>query len=69
VRKTPAILEDLTGVRVTQSAITQDAMKQPGEAVGATYQALRASIREQFVVHTDDTASRVGGEPAFLWLL
>jgi hypothetical protein len=28
VRKTPAILEDMTGARLTQSAITQDAMKQ-----------------------------------------
>jgi transposase len=66
VRKTPAIIEDLTGVRLTQGAITQDAMKQTREAVGATYTALRASVREQPVVHTDDTGWRVGGESAFL---
>lgn len=66
VRKTPAILEDLTGVRVTQGAITQDALKQSNEAVGATYQALRASVGKQAVVHTDDTGWRVAGEPAFL---
>ena len=36
------ILEGLTGVRVTQSAITQDAMKQSEAAVGARYQTLRA---------------------------
>jgi hypothetical protein len=41
VRKTPAILEELTGVRLTQGAITQDAMKQSEGAVGATYGALR----------------------------
>jgi transposase len=66
VRKTPAILADLTGVRLTQGAITQDAMKQSTDAVGATYEGLRASIRQQGVVHTDDTGWRVGGETAFL---
>jgi transposase len=66
VRKTPAIIEDLTGVRLTQGAITQDALKQTDGAVGATYQALRASVRQQPVVHTDDTGWRVGGETAFL---
>src|SRR5947209_2525788 len=53
VRKTPAIIEDWTGVRLTQGAITQDALKQTDGAVGATDQALRASVRQQPVVHTD----------------
>jgi transposase len=66
VRKTPAILEDLTGVRLTQGAITQNALGQSGGAVGERCQALRASVREQAVVHTDDTGWRVGGERAFL---
>lgn len=66
VRKTPAIMEDLTGLRLTQGAITQDAMKQTLGAVGATYEALRASVQEQPVVHTDDTGWRVAGESAFL---
>lgn len=66
VRKTPVIIADLTGVRLTQSAITQDAMKQTTGPVGARYEALRASVREQPVVHTDDTGWRVGGETAFL---
>lgn len=67
VRKTPAILEDLTGVRLTQGAITQHAVREAaGGAVGQRYQALRASVREQAVVHTDDTGWRVGGEGAFL---
>jgi transposase len=66
VRKTPAILEELTGVRLTQGAITQDAMKQSEGAVGATYGALRALVPQQAVVHTDDTGWRVGGKTAFL---
>lgn len=66
VRKTPPIIAALTGVRVTQSAITQDALRQSRRSVGATYEALRASVRKQAVVHTDDTGWRVGGETAFL---
>jgi len=66
VRKTPAILEELTGVRLTQGAITQDAMKQAAGIVGERYEQLRASVREQSVVHTDDTGWRVGGRTAFL---
>ena len=66
VRKTPAIIEELTGVRLTQGAITQDAMKQGERAVGATYDALRALVSRQPVVHTDDTGWRVAGKTAFL---
>jgi len=66
VRKTPAILEQLTGVRLTQGAITQDAIRQAGGAVGALYEQFRASVRQQAVVHTDDTGWRVNGETAFL---
>lgn len=66
LRKVPAVLEELTGVRVTQSALTQDAMKQAAGAVGGAYQQLRKSMGEAAVVHTDDTGWRVGGESAFL---
>ena len=66
VRKTPAILEELTGLRLTQGTITQDAMRQSEGGVGAQYERLRAAVPEQAVVHTDDTGWRVGGETAFL---
>jgi transposase len=66
VRKTPAILEDLTGIRLTQGAITQNAVQQAEGGVGERYKTLRASIRKQAVVHTDDTGWRVGGDRAFL---
>jgi transposase len=66
VRKTPVILEELTGLRLTQGAITQDAMKQAEGIVGARYEELRASVPKQTVVHTDDTGWRVGGRTAFL---
>ena len=45
VRKTPAIIAELTGVRLTQGAITQDAMKQGERAVGAMRRYIWRSIR------------------------
>jgi transposase len=41
-------------------------MKQGERAVGAAYQALRALVSRQPVVHTDDTGWRVAGKTAFL---
>ena len=66
VRRVPAILEQLTGVRLSQSAITQDALKQAEGAVGEQYRKLRAAVANQKVIHTDDTGWRVGGKTAFL---
>ena len=66
VRKTAEIVEQLTGVRLTQSAITQDAIKQAEGLVGERYSELRESVKEQTVIHTDDTGWRVGGAPAYL---
>lgn len=66
VRKVPAIIGELTGVQLTQSAITQDAMKQSEQGVGTRYEQLRESVCEQAVIHTDDTGWRVGGDVAYL---
>ena len=66
VRKVPAVLLALTGLEVTASAITQDAMKQSQGTVGAAYQDLRAEMTQAPVVHTDDTGWRIGGQGAFL---
>jgi len=66
VRKVPAVLHTLTGVRLTQSALTQDALQRAKGSIGTTYECLRAAVPEAPVVHTDDTGWRVGGEPAYL---
>ena len=66
VRKVPAILRALTGVRVSQGAISQDAVRRTAGAVGDAYRRLRTSVRASPFVHTDDTGWRVGGERAFL---
>jgi hypothetical protein len=41
-------------------------LQQAAGAVGERYKTLRASVREQAMVHTDDTGWRVGGDRAFL---
>jgi transposase len=66
VRKTAQIVEQLTGVRLSQSAITQDAARQTEGPVGERYSELREAVKQQAVIHTDDTGWRVGGAPAYL---
>ena len=66
VRRVPSVLRALTGVELSQSAITQDSLRRAQGAVGDAYQRLRESVRESRVVHTDDTGWRVGGEGTFL---
>ena len=66
VRRVPSVLRALTGVELSQSAITQDALRRARGAVGDAYRRLRESVRESAVVHTDDTGWRVDGEGAFL---
>jgi transposase len=66
VRRLPGILLETTGVTLTQSAITRDALKQASGALGNAYQQARAGIRQAPVTYTDDTSWAVGGEPAQL---
>lgn len=66
VRRLPAILQEMTGIAITQSALTQDALKQAEGPVGAAYQELREQVRQAPVTYTDDTGWRVGGDGAYL---
>lgn len=66
VRKVPAVLKELTGVSITQGAVTQDAMRRAAGRVGKKYEELRLSVRKAPVAYTDDTSWRVGGKMAFL---
>jgi transposase len=68
VRKVPAILQLDTGVRLTQSAITQDALRRASGPIGSLYRALRDGIPKADVVYTDDTGWRVAGERAHLMI-
>ena len=66
VRRVPGVLRELTGVTITQSALTQDALRRAKKEVGAEYRKLRAAVQEAPFVHTDDTGWKVGGKTAFL---
>ena len=66
VRKVPAVLEVLTGLQMTQGAITQDALRRAKGTVGTAYQELRCSVQDSPAVYTDDTGWKVGGENAHL---
>lgn len=66
VRKVPTIMREFTGVRITQSALTQDALKKNDGVIGNAYQELRAGVAGAPVVYTDDTGWRINGEGAHL---
>jgi transposase len=66
VRKVPAVLATVYGAVVTQSALTQDALRRAQGRVGEAYQTLRKQIAQEPVVCTDDTGWKVGGAVAFL---
>jgi hypothetical protein len=65
-RKLPALFEALVGVRLSQGALTLDAIEKAAAAIGSTYRGLCDSVREAPCVHTDDTGWREGGLPAWL---
>jgi hypothetical protein len=65
-RKVPVILQELTGLPITQGALSQDAEKKAAGVVGSRYQQLRHEMRSAPVIHTDDTGWRVGGNTAHL---
>jgi len=65
-RQVPLVMAALTGVQLTQGALTQDALRRAAGPVGIAYEQLRAVVQEAPVVHTDDTGWRIGGNPAHL---
>ena len=60
------MLAPLTGVRLTQGALTQDALRRTAGPLRRAYERLRAAVPEAPVVHTEDPGWRVAGEPADL---
>lgn len=66
VRKLPALLKEFSGIVVTQSALTQDALRKAEGVVGEAYQQLRGGVAEAPYVYTDDTGWRIHGQTAHL---
>ena len=66
VRKLPMILREFTGIGVTQSALTQDALQKSEGVIGNAYQELRTGVATAPAVYTDDTGWRIHGQTAHL---
>lgn len=66
LRRVPALLAELWGVRVTQGALTQAALRQAKGNALLCYETLRSEVAGSAVCHTDPTGWRVGGESAQL---
>lgn len=63
-RQVPTVVAMFTGVKVTQSALNQDATRRTEQELSAEYKRLRASMKTKPVGQTDATGWRVDGQPA-----
>lgn len=61
----PSGMSERTGVRITQSALAQDASRRGKGNARAEYPGLRASVKDSAFVHTHDTGWRDGGKVAY----
>jgi transposase len=68
LRKVPKVIAELTGITLSQSALTQRAGKlcEEGGLLAAHYQNLREEVANSAVVNTDDTGWRIGATLAFV---
>ena len=68
IRKVPAVLHDICGIDLTQSSLTQAALKlgaAEGE-VGQEAQRIKQAVQKANSVHTDDTGWRTKGKSSYL---
>lgn len=68
LRRVPEVIDRMTGIRLTQSALTQSAGKlcEEGGLLYGQYEGLRERIAASIAVNTDDTGWRVAAMLAFL---
>lgn len=66
--KVPAVIKSLSGISLSQSALTQAAGKMcdEGGVVAVAYHGLREELRRSKVVNTDDTGWRIAAKQAYL---
>lgn len=64
IRKVPSIIDDVCDIRLTQSALTQAALKAGTDkgVVQEEAEKIKAVIQQAEYVHTDDTGWRTGGK-------
>jgi transposase len=66
VRKLPGIFREFCGIEVTQSALSQDALRRATGAIDTAYEHLRGEIIRRDHLHTDDTGWSINGTKAWL---
>jgi hypothetical protein len=66
VRKIPGIVTELFGIELTQSALTQDALRRSSDTVGVAYGQIGTEIVTRAAVNADDTGWRIFGAQAWL---
>ena len=66
VRKLPGLLREFCGIEVTQSALTQDALRRAAGRIETAYEQLRGEIITRDHLHTDDTGWSIAGAKAWL---
>lgn len=66
VRRVAQVMDSFFGISITQSAITQDALRRARCDLPEIYEALRCDTAGSDFVYTDDTGWRIGGRTAFL---
>lgn len=68
MRKVPAVLEQWTGIRLTQGGINQKAIElcQDNGMLHQHYQRLHQEVEKSPVVNTDDTGWRINGKQCWL---
>ena len=67
LRQAEKVLNDYLQIPVTQSAITQKALKAAEQGkLGELAQEIKAELAQADIIHTDDTGWKVGGTPHFL---
>lgn len=66
VRKLPGIFKELYGLSLTQSAITQDAIKRSNGSIATAYAQIGEDLRQSERVFADDTGWRINGVSAWL---
>lgn len=67
-RKTPGLLEEVSGIELSQSALNQDALKHGSEdgLIGILAEAIKEEVKSSARIHTDDTGWKIGGKRAQL---
>ena len=65
-RKVPEIVRQVSGISLTQGALTQAAERYAEGQLQQSYGGLRQEIADAAVVHTDDTGWRIAGNTSYL---